>query len=170
MGTVSRLKHPSRRSITQGESWHEKTQTTFPTLKKEDLEYLLPIIKEIGKALYPPAAIPIELLYQLYTHADTIKEVASAVMKDDYKKAAEVVGKEAAKDMAESTLGKIEAPAVDKASDLLAENTTKNIEGKLEKETTSRVVKGTTKGAVESANKKIVDEITGEVLKRKQEK
>lgn len=165
-------KHPSRRSMSYSGSSYDGTQTTHPTykkrqLKKDELEYVLPIVKEIGKALYPPAALPIEILYQLYTHADTIKEIASAVVEGNYEKAAKVLGKEATKEVAETTLKKIENPIVDKASDSLSETAAKNVEGKLEKETTSRVVKGITKGAVESANKKFVNDITDEVLKRK---
>jgi hypothetical protein len=144
----------------------------YPHIQTADIqEYALPIIKEIGKALFPPAAIAIEVLYQLYTHADAIKGVASAVMEGDYQKAAAITTTEVAKEVAKTALGVAEEPIVAKASNSLAVTAAENIEGNVqEKEITGSVVKGTVRGVTKIANKEIVDKATNEVLKWKEEK
>ncbi len=172
MGALSRSKHPSRKKGQYAGGANEGRQTTIPTSRSQgsELEVLLPIIKEIGKALYPPAAIPIEILYQLYTHVEAIGEVASAVMEGDYERAAVVVVREATKELAQAALEKAESPVVEEAESIASAFAKNTVGDEQEKEIVGEVAKGTVKGVVKASNKKIVDKAAQEVLKWKEEK
>jgi hypothetical protein len=67
-------------------------------MTEADARLLLPILKEVGKVICPPAALGIEGLYQIYTHADMIKDVGSAIMRNDYGAAVEAIGTQFVKD------------------------------------------------------------------------
>jgi len=168
MGRVRRKKQtswgdggPSGQRSSEGSQRKLSPSMGYSHISKSDIiEYALPIIKEIGKALYPPAAVPIEILYQLYTHADSIREASSAISKGDYVEASKIVMKEAVKEAAEKGLGIAETPVTDSASTALAKNIGEQAMQSQEKQIESRVVQGTVKGMADAVNKKIVDKAT----------
>jgi hypothetical protein len=165
MGVYKRKKH---RSENGGEgSPHNDNQTTLsdkPHISRSDANnYLIPILKEIGKAIFPAAAPVIELAYQVYKHYDAIKEGGSAVLRGDYKTAAEVAIKEGAKEALGTYISVNTAPAVDTGCELAqqaAQNLPTNEQGKA---VAGKVAKGALKGAVEAVEDKIVDKIVDEV-------
>ncbi len=171
MGRKRRKKHPSWGS--SGGTPDGGGQSTLPShdefrhLKKSDLkDFLIPVIKEIGKTIYPPVAVPIELLYQVYKHAGAIKEVSAAVMRGDYNQAIKVVAKEVVKEGADAMLGSAMSPQVTAASNQLADNVQKNLEtDEKGKEIVGNVLKGTVKGVAEASRDKLVDKTVDEVLK-----
>jgi hypothetical protein len=138
----------------------------FSHIDKSDVrDFLIPVVKEIGKCIYPPAAVPIEILYQMYKHADAIKEVGSAVMRGDYREAAKVVTKEIVKEVGGAAIGTAVEPAVAKASDSAAENVSSSLPMNTQgKEVGGKIAKGTVKGVVEATTDKVVDKVVDKVM------
>ena len=154
----------------RGGSYGGHTQSTLHSYRKADLDYTLLVLKEVGKAVYPPAALAIEVLYQLYVHSDDIKNVGSAILDGNYEKAAVIVGTVVVKEVAKTAMGAAEGPIITPASDSLAHTAAQNIEGSAEEKVIAgNAVKGTVSGVVKAANKKVVDKATDEVLKWKEE-
>jgi hypothetical protein len=173
MGTYSRKKHYSERgggaSEASSSDDSQRKLTSYGTLRinKSDVDdFLLPVLKEVGKCIYPPAAIPIELLYQVYKHANTIKQVGTAVMKGDYDQAAKVIVKESVKKGAGMALGSAMEPKINQTSETLAEGVKNNLPiSEQSKDIAGKVAKGTAKGIVEAVRGKVVNKVVDEVLK-----
>jgi hypothetical protein len=170
MGRLRKRKHRSTRKTDI--SSESDTQTKLPSksgfrhITKSDInDFLIPVIKEVGKCIFPPAAVPIEIIYQIYKHADAIKKVSSAVMKGDYEQAAKVIVKESIKEGAGMALGAMMEPTVNQASEILSESAKNLTTNKQSKEIAGNVVKGATKGFAEAGRDKIVDKAMNEVLR-----
>ena len=169
MGRSSPRKHYYRRngpSMIGIEQRNISYQKRFIKIKKEDVRhFLIPVVKEIGKELFPPAAIPIEILYQIYDHADAIKEAGSAVMEGNYRQAAKIVIKEAAKEATEAGLEIVEQSVVEalaeSSSDRAADLIEKNLQ---QKEVVRKVVKGGVKGVAEAINEELADKMVEQVI------
>jgi hypothetical protein len=165
MGIYRRKKHNSEGNEGGGNrdsgNSGQKKLTTYNDLNvdKSDInDILLPVLKEIGKCIYPPAAIPIELLYQMYKHAGAIREATSAVLKGDYDEAAKVMVKEGIKEVADMAIGAVIEPRINQASDELKESVKNNLPGDEQtKDTAANVAKGAIKGATEAVRDKVVD-------------
>jgi hypothetical protein len=114
----------------------------------------------VGKAVFPPAAIPIEILYQLYKHAGAIKDASSAVMKGDYEEAAKVIIKEGAKEVTGMGIGAVLEPGVTKTSDSLEDSVRRSLPADEQgKRVAGEIAKGTVKGLAEATADKIADKI-----------
>lgn len=169
MGRLRKRKHPSTRNADASSGSDVQTKlpskSGFRHITRSDInDFLIPVIKEIGKCIYPPAAVPIEILYQIYKHADAVKEVSSAVMKGDYERAKKVIMKESVKEVGEAILGAAAEPAIAKTSESLAENVSSSLSTNEQgKEIAGKIVKGTVKGVAEAAEEKVVDRIIDEV-------
>ena len=174
MGIYRRKKHYSEKGedatddngSSNGGRQKKLTPYNRTGISKSDInDFLLPVLKEVGKCICPPAALPIEVLYQLYKHADSIKEVAVAVVSGDYKKAAKVVIKESMKEATGAVLKSAMAPGVDQTSEVLAEGAKSCLPtNDQNREVAGKIVKGTTKGFAEGIRGKIVKKIVNEVF------
>jgi hypothetical protein len=140
----------------------------FSHIDRSDVnDFLLPVLKEVGKAVCPPAAITIELLYQLYKHADAIKDVGLAVMKGDYEGAAKVMIREGVKEVGGAVVGAAIKPGVAKVSDSLEEAVSNSLPAEQqEKEVAGKAVKGIVNGVAEASSDKIVDTAVNKVVER----
>lgn len=135
-------KRGSRRTRFRVSGSYSQTKLSSHRYNKADVKITLAVLKEVGKVICPPAALALDTLYFLYTHADAIKEAGAAIAKGDYKKAAKVVVKEGIKEVAGKTL---------------SDNATKGITDESKKNIKDRVIKGAIKGAVEGAVDQAVD-------------
>jgi hypothetical protein len=170
MGTYSKNKHYSERGRTGGEGSssgdHQRKVTSYSISKADVNSFLIPILKEIGKCIYPPAAPLIEAAYQVYKHIDTIKEASSAVVKGDYEKATKVVLKEAGKEAGGAIVGAMVNHEVDKGAELAGETVSNSLPTNEQgKDLAGKVVKGTGKGFAEAVGDKVVDKAEDEVSK-----
>ena len=174
MGIYRKKKHhgerskgdPSNDSSSNGYSQKKLTPYTGVRISKSDAnDFLLPVLKEVGKCIYPPAAIPIEVLYQIYKHVGTIKEVGSAIIEGDYEQAAKVIVKEGMKEVAGAALKSAVGPGVSKTSEVLKEGVKSHLPtNEQTKEVAGNMVKGATKGFAEAVCGKIVKKVVDEVL------
>jgi len=170
MGTYSKNKHYGERGGRGGEGSssgdHQRKVTSYSISKADVNSFLIPILKEIGKCIYPPAAPLIEAAYQLYKHAGAIKEVGSAVVKCDYEKAAKVVLKEVEKEVGGAIVGAVVNPEVDKRAELAAGTVSNSLPTNEQgKDLAGKVVKGTVKGFAEAVGDKVEDKAEDEVFK-----
>ncbi len=173
MGTYRRRKHTGeedgdRSSLSDGNQKRLSSYGTSSISKSDAKGFLIPVLKEIGKCLYPPAAPIIEAAYQAYKHANAIKEVGSAVISGDYEKTGKVLVKEGVKEVAGVALGVAIEPGVSQASEVLQEEVKANLADEQSKEIAGKVVKGTVKGVVVAASDKFVDNIVDGVLENEQ--
>lgn len=143
-----------------------QTRLTSHISKSDINDFLIPVLKEVGKAVFPPAAIPIEILYQLYKHAGAIKDAGSVVMKGDYEEATKVIAKEGVKEVAGMGIGAVLQPAVTNASDSL-ENSVKSSLPADEKgkQVAGEITKGSLKGLAEATADKVADKIVDKASK-----
>jgi hypothetical protein len=167
MGNYGKAKHPSDRNDAKGGSSNSDNQTTFFNITKSDAEVLIPILKEIGKAVFPAAAPFIEAAYQAYEHYDAIKEASSARLKGDYKKAARIALEEFGGEVLDHTIpGAIIKTDVDKGAEMAGETASKALlSDEQEKDLAGKVVKGTLKGGAEVVEDKIIDKAAEKVTK-----
>lgn len=173
MGTYRRRKHTGeededKSSLSDDNQKRLSSYGTSSISKSDAKDFLIPILKEIGKCLYPPAAPIIEAAYQAYKHANAIKKVGSAVISGDYDKAARVIMKEGVKEVAGTALGAAIESVVGQSSEVLQEEVKANLADKQSKEIAGKVVKGTVKGVAEAASDKFVDSIADGVFKNEQ--
>jgi hypothetical protein len=139
-----------------------QTKITSHVSKSDISSFLIPVLKEVGKAIFPPAAIPIEILYQLYRHADAVKDASSAIMKGDYKEAAKVMATEGAKEVMGMGIGTVLEPEINKASDSLKDIVRSSLPADEQgKRVAGEIAKGTVKGLAEATADKIADKIVG---------
>jgi hypothetical protein len=118
--------------------------------------FSLTVLKEVGKAICPPAALTIELLYQVYKHQDAIKEASSAIIRGEYEEAVKVLVKEGIKEVRDAAIGIALEPCA-KATESMAEVATSEII-KGEQEQVKKAAVGATKGVIEA----VTDKITGQ--------
>jgi len=166
MGRVRKKKHPSEDHKTNNSAGIAPPQKRLTSQRESahfsqlDLrEYALPVIKEVGKALYPPAALPIEVLYELYSHVDSIREVSSAIKQGDYKRASTVLLKDAVKEAAVQALGGAESPLTNAASTAISSAATQ-VPQTESSQIMQKVADGSVKGVVEATNEKIVKKVS----------
>jgi hypothetical protein len=135
-------------------------------INKSDInDFLIPVLKEVGKVVFPPAAIPIEILFQVYKHAGAIRDASSAVMKGDYEEAAKVIIKEGAKELTGMGLGAVLKPEATKASDSLKNNVGSNLPTDEQGKEVGEVTEGTVKGLAQAATDKVADKIVDKASK-----
>jgi hypothetical protein len=169
VGNYGRRKHPSEKrnkSSLYGGSQSTLPYPTKPMISRSDAkDYLIPVLKEVGKAVFPAAAPLIETAYQVYKHYDAIKEVTSAVSKGDYEQAAKIGVKEIAKEAVGAGVSEKLTPLVNTsaetakteiANSLPIDNQAKDIAGK--------IIEGSIKGGCEAVEDKIVDKVIQKVV------
>jgi len=162
MGRKRKKKHPSTRHA--GDSSEESNSQSkladankFPHVTKSDInDILIPVIKEIGKSVYPPAALPIEILYQVYKHADAVKEVGSAILKGDYEQAAQIAMEETGKEAGETILATAVKPLVDKTAAVAADVSNSLPSNQQGRELAGKIARGAVKGTSEAIEDKVV--------------
>jgi hypothetical protein len=125
--------------------------------------FLIPVLKEVGKAICPPAAIPIEILYQLYKHSDAMVDIGHAVAKGDYKEAAKLVVKEGVKELGGMVITSIIEPHVKEISACISKEASNSVKDEKEKQVVEKVVGGTVDGIAEGATDKVVDTLVDKV-------
>jgi hypothetical protein len=163
-----RNQYRRRHSRGSGASAGGGSQTTLTShIGKSDInDFLIPVLKEVGKAVFPPAAIPLEILYQLYKHAAAIKDVGSAVMKGDYQEAAKVIIKEGVKKATSMGIRAVVEPEVTKVSDSVEDNVRVNLSADEQgKRLAGEIAKGTVKGLAEATTDKVADKIVDKANK-----
>jgi hypothetical protein len=138
-----------------------------PHVTKSDInDFLIPVLKEVGKAVCPPAAIPIEVLYQLYKHAGVLYGASSAVLRGDYKEAAKVIIKEGMKEVTGVEIGVALTPEITKASDSLGDNILSRLPtDEHGKQVAEEISKGTMKGLAEAFTDKMTNKVVDKVDK-----
>ncbi len=159
MGNKSRSKHYNHKSGygAQGTFAQVQFPHMMPRLSRTDVDLLLPVLKEVGKVICPPAAIPIEILYQLYTHSDVITEVGSAINRGDYKGAVIAAGYQIVKDVVGTTLSSSANQSVEKVASSAGEITGNAFKDEQSKELAKKVTEASVKGGVEGIQDKIID-------------
>lgn len=172
MGRYRKKKHHHDRNKNSAESPSGQSQQKLNArsgarIKKSDFDdFLLPVLKEIGKCICPPAALPIEVLYQVYKHAGAVKAVTLAIIEGQYEKAAEIVVKEGAKEVAGAALESAMNPAVNQTSEAISERVKNCLPvNEQSKDVAGAIVEGATKGSAEAARDKIVRNVFDEVAK-----
>ncbi|HML03567.1 MAG TPA: hypothetical protein VK487_09385 [Candidatus Bathyarchaeia archaeon] len=170
MGRKRKRKHTSERGlgyhpIVDDSQSRLTSVNDFPRVTKSDIkDFLIPTLKEIGKAVCPPASIPIEVLYQLYKHAGAVKDAGSAVLRGDYKEAAKVIIREGVKEVAGAGIGGTLKPEVTKASDSLEDGIHSGLPiDEQGKQVAGEVSEGTVKGVVEAFTDKVIDKTVDKV-------
>lgn len=169
MGTYRKRKHYNDNGNGNESSAIDNNQTKLseypPITRSETEEYLIPILKEIGKAIFPAAAPIIEAAYQLYKHHEAIKEASSAALAGDYEKATEVIVKEGVKTSISNYIGEKMAPPINEGAEL-AETAAHNLPTSEQgKDLAGKVAKGTIKGTAEVIKGKIVNKVANGVIK-----
>ena len=169
MGNYGRRKHP--RKIGSDVLSHGYHQTKLPRLNNQKIsradakEYLIPVLKEIGKAVFPAAAPIIEAAYQLYRHYDAIKEGTTALSKGDYEGAAKVAAKEVAKEAVGAYVSEKLTPTVNTCAETASTVFSNNIKvDNQENDLAEKVVEGSIKGCSEAIEDKSVDKLIQKVV------
>jgi len=166
-----------RRSGGSSGDWGDRTvQTEISSHTKKPIKHitskdvvdvLLPIIKEIGKTVFPQAAYIIELGYQLYTHWEVYKKVKKLLEEGKVEEAKKIIKKEAVKDAVKVSLSQVENPVVDsivtQAVSILEEKDI--VDNKVEKGVAEGAVKGTIKQPFDKINEKMGKKVADKVVK-----
>ena len=169
MGNYGRRKHPSENHNKNGLDNVYQTKLSYSNkheLTQSDAkDYLIPVLKEIGKAVFPAAAPLIEAAYQVFKHFDAIKEGASALSEGDYESAAQIAMKEVTKEAIGAYVSEKLTPTVDTCAEGAKEAVVNNIQIDDEKKNlVGKVVEGTIKGASEAVEDKVIDKIVQKVI------
>jgi hypothetical protein len=125
---------------------------------------LIPILKEIGKAVFPAAAPIIEAAYQAYVHYNAIREGGYAILRGDYRTAVTVALEEMGKEAGGAILGSAINPRIDQGGEMVAGTVSKDLPANDRgKDIAKKAVKGTISVGAEAVEDKIVDKVEDEV-------
>ncbi len=165
----SRISYAASRIDNTGRPFSQtRNLRTYTSVTSSDVtDLILPILVEVGKTIYPPAAPILELGYALYVNRDRIQiifKVVKEFSEGDTEGALTEVGKGVAREVIKGSLQTIQQPHVssfvEKSSKTLNENGFLN-SSKYEV-TYKRAAKRTAEAALDKVNTKVADKIIKE--------
>jgi hypothetical protein len=163
-GIYRKRKHPSENGGGGGGTQTRLSNGVSYISRSDAKDYLIPVLKEIGKAVFPAAAPVIEAAYQAYKHYDAIREGGSAILKGDYETAAKVALKEVGKEAGGAILGAAAYQEVDRGTEIGAGTVSTDLPHNDQgKDLVENIVKGTIKGSAEAVEDKIIDKVADKV-------
>lgn len=146
-----------RKSRDKHESGGSDSSENDPKLSKENIDQILPVLKEVIKAVYPAASMSIEAAYFLYQNADDLIKIYQYIQHGDTNGAIKTAIKIMGKEIGEQALGYICTYYTEDSVEAISSSATASISNVENRETAKKITQGTINGVIEAMNEKIID-------------
>ena len=128
-------------------------------ITSDDVKYLLPILKEVIKKVYPPVWMPIETAYFIYEHSEEIIGILNC---DDSNERIELIKKIFMSEAVQFVVNYIIKYCSEDFINSLSDDFSSSVKEDSKKELAKKLTQGTFDGIAESVSEKISDVIMKE--------
>ena len=153
LGRKTRIKHINTRNK------EPENKDIEIKLNKEDIKYLLPVLKEVIKTVHPPSSLLVEIFYFIYQHAEELAQIIELMKEGNYDEALKIAIQIVGEELAVQLLGYIRDYFMEDLIDEMVESVITPIKDEKTKEISKKVTQGTITGVTESLNEQIVDKL-----------